>query len=160
MIRRPPRSTRTDTLFPYTPLFRSGGTVQPRCGQRGVRQALPRPQRAHRRRVPAAHHRAVARGGAGPPGSLIGQGRARVVTVVEAGLLVAAGATLGEGPAWDTSMGALVWVDIAQGIVHLTSADGLALARFEAGIAVGGGLATARGGGRSDERGGGKESGR
>src|SRR3546814_18095822 len=25
MIRRPPRSTRTDTLFPYTPLFRSGG---------------------------------------------------------------------------------------------------------------------------------------
>src|SRR3546814_8524510 len=26
MIRRPPRSTRTDTLFPYTTLFRSGGT--------------------------------------------------------------------------------------------------------------------------------------
>src|SRR3546814_5010851 len=25
MIRRPPRSTRTDTLFPYTPLFRSTG---------------------------------------------------------------------------------------------------------------------------------------
>src|SRR3546814_6879573 len=24
MIRRPPISTRTDTLFPYTPLFRSG----------------------------------------------------------------------------------------------------------------------------------------
>src|SRR3546814_16569871 len=24
MIRRPPRSTGTDTLFPYTPLFRSG----------------------------------------------------------------------------------------------------------------------------------------
>src|SRR3546814_18841961 len=28
MIRRPPRSTRTDTLFPYTTLFRS----LPRCG--------------------------------------------------------------------------------------------------------------------------------
>src|SRR3546814_13743126 len=29
MIRRPPRSTRTDTLFPYTTLFRSlGVTVQ------------------------------------------------------------------------------------------------------------------------------------
>src|SRR3546814_4141947 len=28
MIRRPPRSTRTDTLFPYTTLFRS-----PRCRQ-------------------------------------------------------------------------------------------------------------------------------
>src|SRR3546814_3460267 len=26
MIRRPPRSTRTDTLFPYTTLFRSGMT--------------------------------------------------------------------------------------------------------------------------------------
>src|SRR3546814_2669856 len=28
MIRRPPRSTRTDTLFPYTPLFRSPGWRQ------------------------------------------------------------------------------------------------------------------------------------
>src|SRR3546814_7859750 len=27
MIRRPPRSTRTDTLFPYTTLFRSVGRV-------------------------------------------------------------------------------------------------------------------------------------
>src|SRR3546814_21198143 len=27
MIRRPPRSTRTDTLFPYTTLFRSADTV-------------------------------------------------------------------------------------------------------------------------------------
>src|SRR3546814_14464874 len=30
MIRRPPRSTRTDTLFPYTTLFRSIGLVQGR----------------------------------------------------------------------------------------------------------------------------------
>src|SRR3546814_2628488 len=29
MIRRPPRSTRTDTLFPYTTLFRSGLPDQP-----------------------------------------------------------------------------------------------------------------------------------
>src|SRR3546814_3760822 len=29
MIRRPPRSTRTDTLFPYTTLFRSKGGLQP-----------------------------------------------------------------------------------------------------------------------------------
>src|SRR3546814_2641231 len=28
MIRRPPRSTRTDTLFPYTTLFRSRGEAQ------------------------------------------------------------------------------------------------------------------------------------
>src|SRR3546814_1400008 len=34
MIRRPPRSTRTDTLFPYTTLFRSGGDLV--LGQRGA----------------------------------------------------------------------------------------------------------------------------
>src|SRR3546814_4689265 len=28
MLRRPPRSTRTDTLFPYTTLFRSSGVAQ------------------------------------------------------------------------------------------------------------------------------------
>src|SRR3546814_4784205 len=28
MIRRPPRSTRTDTLFPYTTLFRSAKVIQ------------------------------------------------------------------------------------------------------------------------------------
>src|SRR3546814_14116265 len=33
MIRRPPRSTRTDTLFPYTTLFRS-------CGMFGIRIAV------------------------------------------------------------------------------------------------------------------------
>src|SRR3546814_14365992 len=38
MVRRPPRSTRTDTLFPYTTLFRSRGrharraVAQPRAG--------------------------------------------------------------------------------------------------------------------------------
>src|SRR3546814_16641357 len=31
MIRRPPRSTRTDTLFPYTTLFRSPVTERPRA---------------------------------------------------------------------------------------------------------------------------------
>src|SRR3546814_2354089 len=33
MIRRPPRSTRTDTLFPYTTLFRShdARATSPRC---------------------------------------------------------------------------------------------------------------------------------
>src|SRR3546814_2193744 len=30
MIRRPPRSTRTDTLFPYTTLFRSTGSHEGR----------------------------------------------------------------------------------------------------------------------------------
>src|SRR3546814_4646272 len=33
MIRRPPRSTRTDTLFPYTTLFRSRAIPRPECGR-------------------------------------------------------------------------------------------------------------------------------
>src|SRR3546814_15650233 len=41
MIRRPPRSTRTDTLFPYTTLFRSGAArgdarLSPLGGCRGA----------------------------------------------------------------------------------------------------------------------------
>src|SRR3546814_1503830 len=35
MIRRPPRSTRTDTLFPYTTLFRSSRELCPRCEDTG-----------------------------------------------------------------------------------------------------------------------------
>src|SRR3546814_4554821 len=34
MIRRPPRSTRTDTLFPYTTLFRSRRAADPLVGAR------------------------------------------------------------------------------------------------------------------------------
>src|SRR3546814_3281211 len=54
MIRRPPRSTRTDTLFPYTTLFRPAGAdlqalrllrTASRSGLRGVAQA---PQRSGR----------------------------------------------------------------------------------------------------------------
>src|SRR3546814_19129135 len=36
MIRRPPRSTRTDTLFPYTTLFRSGDAARRRGGRTGL----------------------------------------------------------------------------------------------------------------------------
>src|SRR3546814_7602573 len=36
MIRRPPRSTRTDTLFPYTTLFRSARRVPARYRFRGT----------------------------------------------------------------------------------------------------------------------------
>src|SRR3546814_13757423 len=35
MIRRPPRSTRTDTLFPYTTLFRSLGIGRAHFGDQG-----------------------------------------------------------------------------------------------------------------------------
>src|SRR3546814_10539839 len=45
MIRRPPRSTRTDTLFPYTTLFRSDRAVA--AGQLPV-QAQPLPPGRHR----------------------------------------------------------------------------------------------------------------
>src|SRR3546814_1732075 len=41
MIRRPPRSTRTDTLFPYTTLFRS-------VGAESIRQFKRRRRRARR----------------------------------------------------------------------------------------------------------------
>src|SRR3546814_2476250 len=52
MIRRPPRSTRTDTLFPYTTLFRSldaidhiaYGSAQyahERCAKQGLARAAP-----------------------------------------------------------------------------------------------------------------------
>src|SRR3546814_8744040 len=41
MIRRPPRSTRTDTLFPYTTLFRSFGAPARRTARRPGPQAAP-----------------------------------------------------------------------------------------------------------------------
>src|SRR3546814_12217591 len=61
MIRRPPRSTRTDTLFPYTTLFRSthaasrsgGGTREKACGNGA---------RTRRGRVAACHSATQAAG--------------------------------------------------------------------------------------------------
>src|SRR3546814_1703105 len=41
MIRRPPRSTRTDTLFPYTTLFRSSVRSCFRNGRAGRASAYP-----------------------------------------------------------------------------------------------------------------------
>src|SRR3546814_11730224 len=40
MIRRPPRSTRTDTLFPYTTLFRSVGIVHRQNARRSRRRTM------------------------------------------------------------------------------------------------------------------------
>src|SRR3546814_20356856 len=45
MIRRPPRSTRTDTLFPYTPLFRSLAAVR-RDARRSARRREGRAARS------------------------------------------------------------------------------------------------------------------
>src|SRR3546814_11955071 len=55
MIRRPPRSTRTDTLFPYTTLFRSSCCRRDACSKKAAvseRQASKsmRPPRRLRRR--------------------------------------------------------------------------------------------------------------
>src|SRR3546814_10969824 len=49
MIRRPPRSTRTDTLFPYTTLFRSGLDQVDLVGN---------PRDADRQRAPLPSHHA------------------------------------------------------------------------------------------------------
>src|SRR3546814_8486765 len=73
MIRRPPRSTRTDTLFPYTTLFRSDRSQAPPCRRAARRRrACPPPRRpcrdrgSHHPRItnpvagnPARHHRPV-----------------------------------------------------------------------------------------------------
>src|SRR3546814_8581475 len=69
MIRRPPRSTRTDTLFPYTTLFRSFAGAQPCCRRaRDHRRDGPARSRRHvlpgdkRCRVPPPRPRAPRRG--------------------------------------------------------------------------------------------------
>src|SRR3546814_278529 len=47
MIRRPPRSTRTDTLFPHTTLFRSPLDRRVRTGRWGLRRARRPNPRGH-----------------------------------------------------------------------------------------------------------------
>src|SRR3546814_1572666 len=67
MIRRPPRSTRTDTLFPYTTLFRSHRHPHPVAGRRPARRDRRlhgperdrRPSRARARDVGHRGHRVV-----------------------------------------------------------------------------------------------------
>src|SRR3546814_9782852 len=47
MIRRPPRSTRTDTLFPYTTLFRSSRATRPLFTKRTIAHLSPRVYTRH-----------------------------------------------------------------------------------------------------------------
>src|SRR3546814_4301883 len=63
MLRRPPRSTRTDSLFPYTTLFRSAqdrhalaseGSARPAYRRRHARH--PRYSRAEGHSEPQPHH--------------------------------------------------------------------------------------------------------
>src|SRR3546814_12633784 len=60
MIRRPPRSTRTDTLCPYTTLFRSGD------GGTGRRRRRAADRAAAHRLGPPFHGRACDRSRTGP----------------------------------------------------------------------------------------------
>src|SRR3546814_19333107 len=59
MIRRPPRSTRTDTLFPYTTLFRSAGWPRRRGAERldrfGPHTAIAVPRHEHDEAVAVTH---------------------------------------------------------------------------------------------------------
>src|SRR3546814_4634368 len=80
MIRRPPRSTRTDTLFPYTTLFRS--SVLSAAGGEDLEQLVRRPAG----RVSAARASAV----------LDGDRVARVLEVVPARHRAVADAATGE----------------------------------------------------------------
>src|SRR3546814_4409293 len=59
MIRRPPRSTPTDTLFPYTPLFRSRAF---RAARRACERASGPSARAPSRRARYRAHIARVRG--------------------------------------------------------------------------------------------------
>src|SRR3546814_12813866 len=65
MIRRPPRSTRTDTLFPYTTLFRSPHApvhaTTPRRPRRAAIRAAAAAARPVRRLVAGARNRADGR---------------------------------------------------------------------------------------------------
>src|SRR3546814_6199195 len=62
MYRHPPESTRTDTLFPYTPLFRSAGEGRlegardgiARCGEFGERLVAPAEPEVPQRRLDEA----------------------------------------------------------------------------------------------------------
>src|SRR3546814_7719198 len=62
MIRRPPRSTRTDTLFPYTTLFRSAERGQPiLVGTGSIEKSVLRADFLEKEKVPhsvlnARHH--------------------------------------------------------------------------------------------------------
>src|SRR3546814_1467882 len=75
MIRRPPRSTRTDTLFPYTALFRSGllRVKSSYCGSNPAVtvKVVPHAEEARQRRLEArgaGHERSAAVGaGLAPP---------------------------------------------------------------------------------------------
>src|SRR3546814_7959685 len=97
MIRRPPRSTRTDTLFPYTTLVRSNirGCLTHEGGKGGGRRT-PALQTGDRAGVVAAHPHARCQisGKTKEPAVPVGAGGARLAGQRSADLRRAAGAGL------------------------------------------------------------------
>ncbi|MCW3001502.1 MAG: SMP-30/Gluconolaconase/LRE domain protein [Conexibacter sp.] len=69
-----------------------------------------------------------------------------MTAVLDAALLADVAAELGEGPAWDAERGVLSWVDILAGRVHVMSAGGDELRRYDIGHAVGAALPARDGG--------------
>src|SRR3546814_3488601 len=102
MSRRPPRSTRTDTLVPYTTLFRSGERqrTDARRGVRGVRQGdrarregptralFPRGQEGHRRRPSGGDRRLVRAARRHAAGRAVGRSEEHTSELVTNGQLV------------------------------------------------------------------------
>src|SRR3546814_20446570 len=82
MLRRPPRATRTDTLVPYTTLFRSGRFRRYRAGEWPIGEAGE------------AHFNAMADPGLGLPHVRIASGDSFVACPDAAADLAALGATL------------------------------------------------------------------
>src|SRR3546814_4005185 len=75
MLRRPPRSTRTDTLFPYTTLFRSSCENRARAAATGIGSDLVEADRAAGR----------AGAGRGFKGVVAGLHRAATIAITEGG---------------------------------------------------------------------------
>src|SRR3546814_12207066 len=102
MIRRPPRSTRTDTLFPYTTLFRSLGLAGAAAGWLPCRAPADRDQPAVDRIGRRLQPRDPDRGGAADrPGPVAGGGvRAPVRRVAGADGQPGAGRAQGRAAGW------------------------------------------------------------
>src|SRR3546814_494878 len=133
MIRRPPRSTRTDTLFPYTTLFRSPGyePVQVQLGRPGHAEVLEQDRVAARLRRDAGFA-ALGSRGATPASS---RGAARVAGVHERGTCAlhsveeCPGIRAVEAP--DDHRFQEPWIEVAQ--VHSVPGAGFGFQRFPVG---------------------------
>src|SRR3546814_12415347 len=99
MIRRPPRSTRTDTLFPYTTLFRSNrahGRPRSRSGPSARHLRQPADSRRALRQEDRVRHHARAGGGVNRAAPLLAlaAGATLLQGCVVAAVPVAAGAAI------------------------------------------------------------------